>query len=74
MVGVGEGMKRSRSKNCDLEQTEAYVRSPWKGFSTVSQVFFTSVVGCGWSSKGPAYVNLGIEMVHGKCKLIWDTA
>ena len=40
----------------------------------MSQVFLTSVVGCGWSSKGPAYVNLGIEMVHGKCKLIWDTA
>ena len=36
----------------------------------MSQVFLTSVVGCGWSSKGPAYVNLGIEVVHGKCKLI----
>lgn len=59
VVGVDEEMKQSRSKNLSLEQTEAYVRSPWKSFSTVSQVFFTSVVGCGWSSKGLAYVNVG---------------
>ena len=59
VVRVDEEMKQSRSKNLSLEQTEGFVRSPWKGFSTVSQVFLTSVVGCGWSSKGPAYVNLG---------------
>lgn len=59
VVGVDEGMKQSRSKNCDLEQTEAYIRSTWKGFSTLSLVLLTSIVGCGWCSKGPAYVNLG---------------
>ena len=30
VVGVDEEMKQSRSKNLCLEQTEAYVRSPWK--------------------------------------------